>query len=77
MAKIDTYFKKLPSDVVQIGVGAAAGAVVMTVAEQVVAKQIRNGVVAWRKKIQQKLINYRPILPWVLVSCRQRLLKTW
>lgn len=52
MAKIDTYFKKLPNDVVQIGVGAAAGAAVMTIAEQVVAKQIRNGVVAWRKKIQ-------------------------
>jgi hypothetical protein len=53
MAKIDTYFKKLPNDVVQIGVGAAAGAAAMTIAEQVVAKRIRGGVTAWRAKVQQ------------------------
>ena len=53
MAKIDTYFKKLPNDVVQIGVGAAAGAAAMTIAEQVVAKRIRAGVTAWRAKVQQ------------------------
>lgn len=44
--------KKLPNDVVQIGVGAAAGAAAMTAGEFLVAKPLRANVVAWRKKIQ-------------------------
>ena len=50
MAK--NFLSKLPNDVVQIGVGAAAGAAAMTAAEFLVAKPMRANVVAWRKKIQ-------------------------
>jgi hypothetical protein len=46
------FIKKLPNDVVQIGVGAAAGAAAMTAGEFLVAKPLRANVVAWRKKIQ-------------------------
>lgn len=46
------YLDKLPTDVVQIGVGAAAGAVAMTLGEKLVAEKIRAGVTAWRKKSQ-------------------------
>jgi hypothetical protein len=46
------FLSKLPEDVVQIGVGAAAGAATMTVAEYVVAQPIRKNITAWRKKIQ-------------------------
>jgi len=43
---------KLPADVAQIGVGAAAGAIAMTAGEVLIAQPIRKNVTAWRKKIQ-------------------------
>jgi hypothetical protein len=43
---------KLPADVSQIAVGAAAGAVAMTAGEILIAQPIRKNIVAWRKKIQ-------------------------
>lgn len=43
---------KLPADVSQIGIGAAAGAVTMTAAEYLIANPIRKNVVAWRVKQQ-------------------------
>jgi hypothetical protein len=46
------YLAKLPSDVAQIGVGAAAGAAAMFVGEKIIAGPIRKGVVSWRTKIQ-------------------------
>jgi hypothetical protein len=46
------FIKKLPNDVVQIGVGAAAGAAAMTAGEFLVAKPIRDNVRAWYKKMQ-------------------------
>ncbi len=51
MAKIDTYLKKLPADVAQIGVGAISGAAAMTAGELLVAQSIRKGVTNWRKQI--------------------------
>lgn len=50
MAK--SFIDKLPTDVAQIGVGAAAGAVAMTAGEVLIAQPIRKNVTAWRKKIQ-------------------------
>jgi len=50
MAK--NFIDKLPTDVAQIGVGAAAGAVAMTAGEVLIAQPIRKNVVEWRKKIQ-------------------------
>ena len=50
MAK--SFIDKLPADVAQIGVGAAAGAVAMTAGEVLIAQPIRKNVTAWRKKIQ-------------------------
>jgi hypothetical protein len=41
---------KLPADVSQIAVGAAAGAVAMTAGEILIAQPIRKNIVAWRKK---------------------------
>ena len=46
------YLDKLPADVSQIAVGAAAGAAAMFVGEKIIADPIRKGVVAWRTKIQ-------------------------
>lgn len=43
---------KLPADVTQIAVGAAAGTVAMTAGEILIAQPIRAGIVAWRKKQQ-------------------------
>ena len=43
---------KLPNDVVQIGVGAAAGVTAMFIGEKLIADPIRRSVVAWRTKIQ-------------------------
>jgi hypothetical protein len=43
---------KLPADVSQIAVGAAAGAVAMTAGEILIAQPIRKNITAWRKKIQ-------------------------
>ena len=50
MAK--SFIDKLPKDVAQIGVGAAAGAVAMTAGEVLIAQPIRKNVTEWRKKIQ-------------------------
>ncbi len=50
MAK--NILSKLPGDVSQIAVGAAAGAVAMTAGEILIAQPIRKNIVAWRKKIQ-------------------------
>jgi len=50
MAK--NFIDKLPTDVAQIGVGAAAGAVAMTAGEVLIAQPLRKNVVEWRKKIQ-------------------------
>ena len=47
-----SYLDKLPQDVAQISVGAAAGAAAMFVGEKIIADPIRKGVVAWRTKIQ-------------------------
>jgi len=44
--------KKLPNDVVQIGVGAAAGAVAMFIGDKLITQPIQKSVVAWRVKIQ-------------------------
>lgn len=46
------FIDKLPIDVAQIGVGAAAGAVAMTAGEVLIAQPIRKNVTEWRKKIQ-------------------------
>jgi hypothetical protein len=46
------YLDKLPEDVSQIAVGAAAGAAAMFIGEKIIADPIRKGVVAWRTKIQ-------------------------
>ena len=43
---------KLPADVSQIAVGAAAGAVAMTAGEILIAQPLRKNIVEWRKKIQ-------------------------
>jgi hypothetical protein len=51
MAKIDTYLKKIPADVAQIGVGALAGAAAMTAAEYLVAKPIAKSVKEYRLKL--------------------------
>ena len=50
MAK--NMLSKLPADVAQIGVGAAAGAVAMTAGEILIAQPIRKNIVAWRAQIQ-------------------------
>ena len=50
MAK--NLLSKLPADVAQIGVGAAAGAIAMTAGEVLIAQPIRKNVTAWRIKIQ-------------------------
>lgn len=50
MAK--NMLSKLPADVAQIGVGAAAGAVAMTAGEVLIAQPIRKNIVAWRAQIQ-------------------------
>jgi hypothetical protein len=47
-----SYLDKLPADVSQIAVGAAAGATAMFIGEKLIADPIRKGVVAWRTKIQ-------------------------
>ena len=47
-----SYLDKLPQDVTQIGVGAAAGAAAMFIGEKIIADPIRKGVVAWRTKVQ-------------------------
>jgi hypothetical protein len=47
-----SYLDKLPEDVTQIAVGAAAGAAAMFVAEKIIADPIRKGVTAWRAKVQ-------------------------
>lgn len=47
-----SFIDKLPTDVAQIGVGAAAGAVAMTAGEVLIAQPIRKNVTEWRKKIQ-------------------------
>lgn len=49
---IDNYLKKLPNDVVQIGVGAVAGAAAMTLGQILITEPIQKGVVAWRRKQQ-------------------------
>ena len=46
------YLDKLPEDVTQIGIGAAAGAAAMFIGEKIIADPIRKGVVAWRTKVQ-------------------------
>jgi hypothetical protein len=46
------YLDKLPQDVTQIGVGAAAGAAAMFIGEKIIADPIRRSVVAWRTKVQ-------------------------
>ena len=46
------YLDKLPEDVSQIAVGAAAGAAAMFIGENIIANPIRKGVVAWRTKVQ-------------------------
>lgn len=46
------YLDKLPQDVAQIGVGAAAGAAAMFIGEKIIADPINKGVVAWRTKVQ-------------------------
>ena len=48
----NNILSKLPGDVSQIAVGAAAGAVAMTAGEILIAQPIRKNIVAWRKKIQ-------------------------
>ena len=50
MAK--NILSKLPGDVSQIAVGAAAGAVAMTAGEILIAQPIRKNIITWRKKIQ-------------------------
>ena len=50
MAK--NILSKLPADVSQIAVGAAAGAVAMTAGEVLIAQPLRKNIVAWRAKIQ-------------------------
>lgn len=47
-----SYLDKLPEDVSQIAVGAAAGAAAMFIGEKIIADPIRKGVVAWRTKVQ-------------------------
>lgn len=49
---VKNIISKLPADVSQIAVGAAAGAVAMTAGEVLVAQPLRAGVTAWRSKIQ-------------------------
>lgn len=46
------YLDKLPEDVIQIGVGAAAGAAAMYLGEKLIQGTIQKNVVAWRVKIQ-------------------------
>ena len=46
------YLDKLPEDVTQIAVGAAAGAAAMFIGEKIIADPIRKGVTAWRTKVQ-------------------------
>jgi len=46
------YLDKLPEDVTQIAVGAAAGAAAMFIGEKLIADPIRKGVTAWRTKVQ-------------------------
>ena len=46
-----SYLDKLPEDVTQIAVGAAAGAAAMTAAEWLVARPIMKSVVEYRKKL--------------------------
>jgi hypothetical protein len=43
---------KLPNDVVQIGVGATAGAIAMFIGDKLITQPIQKNVVAWRTKIQ-------------------------
>ena len=43
---------KLPEDVTQIGIGAAAGAAAMFIGDLLIAQPIQKSVVAWRTKIQ-------------------------
>lgn len=47
-----SYLDKLPQDVTQIAVGAAAGAAAMFIGEKIIADPIRKGVVDWRTKVQ-------------------------
>lgn len=47
-----SYLDKLPQDLTQIGVGAAAGAAAMFIGEKIIADPIRKSVVAWRIKVQ-------------------------
>jgi hypothetical protein len=46
------YLDKLPEDVTQIAVGAAAGAAAMFLGEKLIQGPIQKNVVAWRKKTQ-------------------------
>ena len=46
------YLDKLPEDVTQIAVGAAAGAAAMYLGEKLIQGTIQKNVVAWRVKIQ-------------------------
>ena len=46
------YLDKLPEDVTQIAVGAAAGAAAMYLGEKLIQATIQKNVVAWRVKIQ-------------------------
>jgi hypothetical protein len=50
MAK--NILSKLPGDVSQIVIGAAAGAVAMTAGEILIERPINKNIVAWRKKMQ-------------------------
>ena len=43
---------KLPNDVVQIGVGATAGAIAMFIGDKLITQPMQKNVVAWRTKIQ-------------------------
>lgn len=49
---IDKYFQKIPTDVLQIGVGAVAGAAAMTLGQILIQEPIQKGVVAWYTKQQ-------------------------
>lgn len=46
------YLDKLPEDIMQIGVGAAAGGAAMYLGEKFIQGTIQKNVVAWRVKIQ-------------------------
>lgn len=46
------YLDKLPEDVTQIAVGAAAGAAAMFIGQKLIQGPIQKNVVAWRTKVQ-------------------------